>query len=433
MKCLPAAFLVLLAACRSTPVERAAPGQPTMNELMHRRAAKAQAEMGQGKAAEAEVRSMTPEQARSMAQKLKGQPDDLALWRKLILYYQIHADVGPRSQLALWYIANHPNGTVAPETIHPAWSRVDWEKGAALWRKNLTLPGATAETWRRAARYLQGSDKAEAERTLLAAKEKYPKENWAAPLGQLYAMAILGAVGPLTELNAIRERSEEEAGSPFAKGVRAKLEASGDVGLLWATAQSLMAWSGRDRVRLVPFLDLLADRAALIDPNNTRGRAMKLRVMLFGDSLKPVDEGTRLRFLTIKLEQPFLAHRGEDREARARELLQLASAHKSEPAYGDAIYAANLALAQAALRKGDRRASARLLLASVEGPVTDRLRFGYLDMTLARELVDWGEREAVARFLERCSRFNVTRGNDLALWAADIRKGINPDLMPYHH
>jgi hypothetical protein len=51
-------------------------------------------------------------------------------------------------------------------------------------------------------------------------------------------------------------------------------------------------------------------------------------------------------------------------------------------------------------------------------------------MTLARQLVDWGEREAVAQFLDRCAQFNY-RGKDLIEWAAQIRKGINPDLTPY--
>ena len=51
-------------------------------------------------------------------------------------------------------------------------------------------------------------------------------------------------------------------------------------------------------------------------------------------------------------------------------------------------------------------------------------------MTLARQLVDWGERESVAQFLDRCAQFNY-RSKDLTEWAAQIRKGINPDLTPY--
>lgn len=83
-----------------------------------------------------------------------------------------------------------------------------------------------------------------------------------------------------------------------------------------------------------------------------------------------------------------------------------------------------------ALRRGDKREAARRLLAASEAPPTDRLRCGYIDMTLARQLVDWGEREAVAQFLDRCALFNQRR-KDLAEWATQIRKGINPDLTPY--
>jgi hypothetical protein len=214
---------------------------------MHRRAAQSQQEMRQRNAMEAEVRRMPPEHARALVAELKQRPDDSALFGKVFRYYQVHSDVGGLSQLTLWYIANHPNGSVAPSTIHPAWSRVAWEKGADLWRRNLRQPDATPETWRRAARYLEGNDKAEAERVLLAAKEKYPNENWTSPLGELYALALLGARGPRADFNTVRETSAEQANTPFARSVRTKLAASQDVGLLVQTAQWVMAWSRPDR------------------------------------------------------------------------------------------------------------------------------------------------------------------------------------------
>ena len=46
------AVLLTSIACRRAPVERPAPGQPSMNELMHRRAAKNEEEMRQWKAME---------------------------------------------------------------------------------------------------------------------------------------------------------------------------------------------------------------------------------------------------------------------------------------------------------------------------------------------------------------------------------------------
>jgi hypothetical protein len=49
-------------------------------------------------------------------------------------------------------------------------------------------------------------------------------------------------------------------------------------------------------------------------------------------------------------------------------------------------------------------------------------------MSLARSLVDAGEREGVATFLDRCAKFNSDRR--LAEWAVEIRQGLNPKMMP---
>jgi hypothetical protein len=49
-------------------------------------------------------------------------------------------------------------------------------------------------------------------------------------------------------------------------------------------------------------------------------------------------------------------------------------------------------------------------------------------MSLARRLVDAGERDSAATFLDRCAKFNNV--NPFAEWAGQIRKGINPRLRP---
>ena len=51
-----------------------------------------------------------------------------------------------------------------------------------------------------------------------------------------------------------------------------------------------------------------------------------------------------------------------------------------------------------ALRRGDRRTAVQHMLAALDSPGSAELRFMQIDMTLARSLVDWGEREAVAKF-----------------------------------
>ena len=67
--------------------------------------------------------------------------------------------------------------------------------------------------------------------------------------------------------------------------------------------------------------------------------------------------------------------------------------------------------------------------AASDAPVTEYLRYNQIDMSLARKLVDAGERDAVATFLDRCAKFNHG-GKPLKEWAAEIRKGTNPNLAP---
>jgi len=124
---------------------------------------------------------------------------------------------------------------------------------------------------------------------------------------------------------------------------------------------------------------------------------------------------------------------GKFDEAGAHQLLELATRNPKDPRYPDAIYNANIALGRAALKQGDRKSAAKYLLAAANSAGSDRLRFLQISVTmdLPRSLVDWGEREAVATFLERCARF-CERGEKFKQWAGEIRKGINPDLIPYN-
>jgi hypothetical protein len=50
-------------------------------------------------------------------------------------------------------------------------------------------------------------------------------------------------------------------------------------------------------------------------------------------------------------------------------------------------------------------------------------------MNLPRALIDYGERSAVAQFYEQMAPKTV-RTKQYQDWAADIRRGINPDLIP---
>jgi hypothetical protein len=90
-----------------------------------------------------------------------------------------------------------------------------------------------------------------------------------------------------------------------------------------------------------------------------------------------------------------------------------------------------MVLGYAAIERGDRGEAVRRLGAAAEAPVTDQLRYSQLDMSLPARLIDAGERDAVADFLERCAKFSGY-GREYADWAKQIRRGVNPRMGPMH-
>jgi hypothetical protein len=136
-----------------------------------------------------------------------------------------------------------------------------------------------------------------------------------------------------------------------------------------------------------------------------------------------------MRLLTSQLEPAYLNQAdAKETEARARELLEL-TAHNREADYGTSVFLANMALGEAAFARGEKAEAVRYLLAASDAPATEFLRYSQIDMSLARDLVDAGEREGVATFLERCAKFNRAE-RQLTAWAGQIRKGLNPNLTP---
>jgi hypothetical protein len=214
------------------------------------------------------------------------------------------------------------------------------------------------------------------------------------------------------------------------------------------TAQWLMVWGEsflfpRDKQEKVLDFDVIAlarsynDRALSLRPDYHAALSLKLHLEAFatGERIRntppeQLSQSDQMRLLRDQMEEAFWGGKIDEAESKARELLTLASRSANDPEYGNAVFFANSSLGHIMLRRGASRQAAGHLLAASNAPPTDDLRYGYIDMTLARQLVDWGERGAVAQFLDRCAKFNY-RSKDLIEWASQIRKGINPDLTPY--
>lgn len=112
-------------------------------------------------------------------------------------------------------------------------------------------------------------------------------------------------------------------------------------------------------------------------------------------------------------------------EQYARELMS------GSPNSGPAVYYGNLVLGRLALqRDNDMAAAKRLLLASAATAGSPTLNSFGPNMTLARDLLLRGEREAVVQFLELCRKFWKTSNalKKLDEWTALVKGGVVPDF-----
>jgi hypothetical protein len=443
-------LILVFTACQLNRAEKAAPGQPTMNELMHRRADARRQQQEKEKAMIERAQALGPDDAQLLLAKLKENPEDLDTYWTLARHYEYRVNVKDLDALRLWYIEHQPDGKIWPGSINPQYDRAGYERGKALWLAHLKRPGAPAETYQRAADFLEGADRPVAEWVLQSGQRAYPNDTrWATAFGRHYAQALLGSGEPVTEFNVFRVTNAQEAQSLYAQTVRARLAESNDARVLAQTAQYLLTWSGhstRGAKDAAPDAMQLArtylDRALSIDPNSENANLIKMRLTELGQlrraeqlakmppaELANAGDGDRMILALSLMRRTWIQSKPDEAAAKARELLELAARHPGDTMYGDALFEGNVILGKLALRHGDKKAAARNLRAAAETPGSDHIRRGEFEMNLPRALVDWGERREVADFLERMAPKTV-RSRQFQDWAAEIRRGINPDLIP---
>jgi hypothetical protein len=269
-------------------------------------------------------------------------------------------------------------------------------------------------------------------------------------LGEHYAMALFGSAEPRTEYNVVRSFSVSEAQGQYAQSVRAKLEHSTDSRMLAQTARSLTTWGRGPGSRLAPdtlaLAESLASRAVALDPSSEAAVSIKFQVLQIRDWEKLTDLrklsteqqkqlGDADRLLLVRFEMDHAwspSGRNPNLDlaaAKARELLELAQRAPAAAHSAYAVFEANMMLGKVALRQGHKHEAARYLLAAADAPASEELGHDLILMNLPRALIDWGERDAAAQFLERIAS-KTLRPKQFQGWAAQIRKGENPNLKP---
>ena len=121
---------------------------------------------------------------------------------------------------------------------------------------------------------------------------------------------------------------------------------------------------------------------------------------------------------------------GDDKEARAyaRELLELAPSFKGNWNYGNAIYIGNVTLGTISLKENDLPAARTYLLAAGDTPGSPQLNSFGPDLTLARKLLERGEKESVTAFLGKIGKFWKGHEAEVEDWRKAILRGETPTL-----
>jgi len=115
-------------------------------------------------------------------------------------------------------------------------------------------------------------------------------------------------------------------------------------------------------------------------------------------------------------------------EQYANELLQDAPKFQTDWNYGNALHRGNIILGRIALQRGDIAGAKSRLLAAGETPGSPQLDSFGPNMTLAKELLQKGERDTVLSYLQSCAKFWKMGVDKLQGWIATIKGGGTPDF-----
>ena len=117
----------------------------------------------------------------------------------------------------------------------------------------------------------------------------------------------------------------------------------------------------------------------------------------------------------------------------ARELIELGQELKSQPGFGPSNYTqsthvGNLVLGRIALEAGDVVGAKEHLLAAGRVPGSPTLKSFGPDMSLAKEMIEKGERETVIEYFDLCAKFWEMENGKLEQWKNIVKQGGMPNF-----
>jgi tetratricopeptide (TPR) repeat protein len=112
----------------------------------------------------------------------------------------------------------------------------------------------------------------------------------------------------------------------------------------------------------------------------------------------------------------------------AKELLKLAPDFQSNWNYGNAIQDGNLVLGRIAVRDGRMEDANKYLLAAGNSPGSPQMDSFGPNMSLAKDLLQKGERDTVLQYFQLCRKFWRMDYGKLNQWSSEVKAGKIPDF-----
>ncbi|MGZ4962572.1 MAG: hypothetical protein ACXWBP_05515 [Limisphaerales bacterium] len=127
-------------------------------------------------------------------------------------------------------------------------------------------------------------------------------------------------------------------------------------------------------------------------------------------------------------QESFVAGKTEDAQKYAQELLTVLPKFQGNWNYGNAVQDANLVLGRIAVREGRIDDAKKYLAESGKSPGSPQMDSFGPNMSLAKDLLEKGERQVVLEHFEACRKFWKMDENRLNQWSQEVKDGKIPDF-----
>lgn len=163
---------------------------------------------------------------------------------------------------------------------------------------------------------------------------------------------------------------------------------------------------------------------------NGKGKATAAESLAEYEKAQSADasESTRFYRLDDLAKQAFEAGEIEKASKYANELLETAQKYPKDWNYGNAIHHGNNVLGRVALKQGDVKKAVQYLLEAGRTPGSPQLNSFGPNMSLAKELLEKGEKDAVLQYFELCRKFWRMDAGKLDNWTKEVKVGETPDF-----